>query len=256
MSVDNLYNEIFTTDDKAKAFDEIAKCYYDRNFGTMSKSDFEVLLFSIYIERILCIDDKKFGMYSDYELSKQLGITQSKVRNLKVKKQLQYPRTYDWKEAFVRVCENATYENGKIKVQIPDVNLYYEVKNAIEEAGGYIDISLTSNLLQVSPGYFLDLICIIADESEKASIEEKIQETLYDNCEYVNYIENMYNNKIDYEKFKKLPFGKSLAKIKTAGKILPILRDVLNGLSELEIITDENKIYKIIQLGLNLITEN
>ena len=94
-------------------------------------------------------------MYSDYELSKQLGITQSKVRNLKVKKQLQYPRTYDWKEAFVRVCENATYENGKIKVQIPDVNLYYEVKNAIEEAGGYIDISLTSNLLQVSRDIFL-----------------------------------------------------------------------------------------------------
>ena len=53
MSVDNLYNEIFTTDDKAKAFDEIAKCYYDRNFGTMSKSDLEVLLFSIYIDRIL-----------------------------------------------------------------------------------------------------------------------------------------------------------------------------------------------------------
>lgn len=185
-----------------------------------------------------------------------MGIPQSKVRNLKVKKQLQYPRDYKWKESFLKVCEHATYENGKIKIQIPDVNLYYEVKNAIEEAGGYIDIGRTSNLLQVSPGYFLDLICIIADESEKTSIEEKIQETLYNNREYVNYIENMYNNKIDYEKFKKLPFGKNLAKIKTAGKILPILRDVLNGLSELEIITDENKIYKIIQLGLNLITEN
>ena len=51
------YEEIFSVDEngqpsemetlknKAKAFDKIAERYYLGNFGTMQKSDFEVLLF-------------------------------------------------------------------------------------------------------------------------------------------------------------------------------------------------------------------
>ena len=48
------YNELFPNDAiKAKAFDEIAKQYYFCNFGTMQKSDSDVLLFSLYIDQIL-----------------------------------------------------------------------------------------------------------------------------------------------------------------------------------------------------------
>ena len=69
------YNEYFSQKDKAEAFDEIAKRYYFANFGTMSKSDLETLLFSIYIERILDVDQENLELYSDYTLSKQLGVT-------------------------------------------------------------------------------------------------------------------------------------------------------------------------------------
>lgn len=85
------YEELFSLEDKAKAFDMLAQNYYFGNFGTMQKSDFDLLMFSIYLERILEKSEDEIETFSDYELSKLLGITQSRVSTLKVKKQLRYP---------------------------------------------------------------------------------------------------------------------------------------------------------------------
>ena len=48
-------------------------------------------MFSIYLDGIMEHEEINMTAYSDYELSKLLGITQPKVSNLKVKKQLTYP---------------------------------------------------------------------------------------------------------------------------------------------------------------------
>ena len=83
------YYELFPDDHtKAAAFDRLARHFYDANFGTMAKADIEVFMFSEYIERILANEDCNFRDYSDYALSKWLGIPQSRVANLKVKNSL------------------------------------------------------------------------------------------------------------------------------------------------------------------------
>ena len=111
------YNELFPDDaTKAKAFDEIAKQYYLCNFGTMQKADIDVLLFSLYIDQILAKTEQNMETYNDYTLSKYLGITQSRISTLKVKKELKYPYPgFDWRESFKHVLDKAQYENGKIK---------------------------------------------------------------------------------------------------------------------------------------------
>ena len=150
------YEEFFPDEKtKARAFDKIAERYYCANFGTMTKSDFETLLFSIYLEQILNKNESDFSQYSDYTLSKLLGVTQSKISSLKVKKELLYPyEKFNWKESFRRISDKAVYENGKIKLFIPDRNLYLELKNAIEARGGFVEVQLTANLLQVPLSYF------------------------------------------------------------------------------------------------------
>ena len=129
------YKELFsTTESKADAFDQIAEKYYYANFGSTSKTNMDVLLFSIYLERILDNSEDQFASYSDYTLSKLLGITQSQVSNLKVKKELQYPYSaFSWKKSFERIVENYRYEKGKIKLYIPDKNLYLELKNVMRQ---------------------------------------------------------------------------------------------------------------------------
>lgn len=185
------YDKLFSDDSaKAKAFDEIAKQYYFRNFGTMQKADFEVLLFSIYLNQILGQTEENMQTYSDYILAKYLGIPQSKVSTLKVKKELKYPYSkFDWKKSFARVCENARYEGGKIKINISDRNLYLEIKNAIESAGGYVEVQLNPHLLQVTPQYFIDLALAVSDESDREELRKALKEQLVKKNVDVEYFE-------------------------------------------------------------------
>lgn len=81
------YQLLFPSErEKAAAFDAIAEQYYYGNFGRMQKTDFETLLFSLYLDRILDTSEEDMHTYSDYTLSRHLGITQAKISNLKVKK--------------------------------------------------------------------------------------------------------------------------------------------------------------------------
>lgn len=211
----NKYQALFFTDEeKARAFDKIAEKYYCMNFGSTSKSDLDVLMFSIYIEQILKQDEADLIAYSDYTLSKLLGITQSKVSNLKVRKQLLYPyEDFDWIVSLQRIADRAVFENGKIKLFIPDKNLYLEVKNAIEEEGGFVEVQLTSNLLQVRVEYFIDLILMLDKEKTREEARKIIKQKIESSDKDIKIIEQQ-------------PFGKALANV-TIDVLIEIIDDCI-----------------------------
>ena len=222
------YNKLFPdAETKAKAFDMIAEEVYFCNFGRMSKSDMETLLFSLYIDRILDSAEADFSAYSDYTLSKYLGITQSKVSNLKVKKELLYPyEKFDWRTSFKRVVEKARYEEGKIVINIPDRNLYLEIKNAVEVSGGYVDVSLNQSLLKVSPDYFIDLMLAVSDENDRETIRANLKKQIK-------------SKNFDKEYLEKMSFGEYIKKngkelgieflIEVIGKSIPGIGPIVSG---------------------------
>ena len=185
------YHELFPDDaSKAAAFDKIAEVFYFGNFGRLQKSDIETLLFSIYLEQILDKYEEDIFSYSDYTLSKYLGITQSKICNLKVRKELQYPyEKFDWRISFQRLINNARYEDGKIKIYIPDKNLFLEIKNAIEISGGFIEYQYSSTLLQVRPEYFINLMWAVSTEHDRDFIRENLKQQLSDTNLDTDYLE-------------------------------------------------------------------
>ena len=198
----NRYNQYFSEEDKAKAFDKIAERYYFANFGTMAKTDMETLLFSIYLEQILEQSEPDIDAYSDYRLSKILGIPQTKVSSLKVKKELAYPyQGFDWRESLARFSSRAVYEKQRIKLFLPDRNLYLEVKNAIETNGGFVEVQLTQNLLQVRVEYFLDLMVALSPESDRAGLRTELWNLLK---------QNMRERDQDIAGLEKESFGQAL----------------------------------------------
>lgn len=77
-------------------FDKIANEFYNSNFGSLSKPEMELMMFDFYIKKMMSncrSDDDTFdySLCSDYKISIDLGITQQRVRNLKVKNQLVNP---------------------------------------------------------------------------------------------------------------------------------------------------------------------
>lgn len=163
-------NEKYTTlfpsiESKATAFDKIADMFYDKNFSSATKSEIELQMFSIYMDATIKQCEYENGTIdynacSDYEMGKELGIPQEKIRTLKIKKQARYPVEFDWKKSLLSVKDSVRYDKGKNKIIIPtrDPNLYNEIRNYIENHGGYIEIQRSGNVVQIRPEHYFMLM--------------------------------------------------------------------------------------------------
>lgn len=148
----------FTDSEKIAAFDKIAELYFKQNFGSTSKADLETLLFSEYIESRIA---QKLS-FDDYNLSKELGITQSRIRSLKERKELKYPHSgFSWEDAFADAVEHAKYDKNDhyVKMIIQDINVMNEVRHCIEEKGWYDECSLNRKLLRIPLDCFTEICC-------------------------------------------------------------------------------------------------
>ena len=160
----------FTTEEKCAVFDKIEAQYFNKNFGSMTKSDFETLLFSEYIEHCIRND----VAVDDYSLSKSLGITQNRIRSLKERKELKYPYTsQNWKTAFATSVKNAKYDaqTRHVKMIIQDVSVMNEVRNFIEINGWYDECSLNKKLLNIPLDCFVE-ICYESSNFENVFSDE------------------------------------------------------------------------------------
>ena len=160
----------WTAEEKAAAFDRLAEKYYDRNFGSMKKTDMDVMMFSFFIEH----RRKNGESLDDYSFAKVLGIPESAVRNLKVKKELQYPTEgYDWKDAFIQTIPYAKYDDRKalVKVSISDPNVKRGVENYMEHNHLFTEYQLNPKLLQMRADHFVELCAALFAEGYGADGE-------------------------------------------------------------------------------------
>ena len=121
---DELYDSDTLTKKKAEAFDKLAALFYNRNFGSASKSEIELMMFSILMDAM--IDKYKntdevldYNACSDYRIGAMLGIPQEKVRTLKVKKQARYPKPFKWQDSLKTIKDQIVYDETNKKIIIP-----------------------------------------------------------------------------------------------------------------------------------------
>lgn len=178
----------FTDEEKIKCFDELSEQFYNANFGTLSKTEFELMMFRFYLEKLISINKFEDGTIdyvkcSDYKISKDLGITQQRVKNLKIKNQLTHPIDFQWEKALAKLTKNARYDQNtkRITLNIPDPNLYLEIQNFIEDNGAYIEKQLNSKVLQLRAEYYIDLIVALEPEEKRKTIIKSLKKLFKDN---------------------------------------------------------------------------
>lgn len=188
---------IFTDEEKIQFFDELKKNFMGKNFSRITKSDVEILLFHFYIRKLItmnCNDDNiiDYSGCSDYILSNELGITQQRVRNLKIKNQLIYREDFDWKKSFSSIVQNARYDEkkGKIIIGIPDPNLYIEIQNHLENQGQYIETQLNRKVMQIRVEYFIDLVLSIGTEEDRKEVIKELKKQFKKQNKDKKYFEN------------------------------------------------------------------
>ena len=191
--------DFFDEKSKCAAFDKIAEQFFHKNFGSMQKSEFELLLFSIYTDRLAELskntESQTLAKCDDYTISKELGITQRVVNNLKIKKALKYPKNdgASWKEELPSIISNASYENGKIKLYIENPVVRMELEHILVNQGNFADYAFNPHVLSLTPPCFLDILPLISEsggEEIKKSIIKGIAENAREEKELLEKIES------------------------------------------------------------------
>lgn len=139
----------FSEHEAAEAFHKIASRFYERNFGAASKTEIELIMFGILVE--------KAPELSDLALAKRLGITPQMVSNRRTKLALRNDlESCDWAESLLKVLDSGTYvlretKSGcEMKIMFPSKMAVYEFEDALRGCGHYFDNSFNS-LVVVAP---------------------------------------------------------------------------------------------------------
>lgn len=178
----------FSDEEKQQLFEDISNMYFKKNFGSVSKADLETYLFSFYIEHLLD-NDKEFD---DYTIGRDLGLTISRVRSLKERKELKYPRKgYDWKEDFLKCAEYAKYDSAKhlIKFTISDVNVIKDARNFFIKNGKYDEYQLNPTLFQCRLDTFIEM-CELIGKEENSEFKIKLREDFQKSKELEEFLQS------------------------------------------------------------------
>lgn len=137
------YREVFKNEG---LFLEVASLYYDKNFGTISKSETDLFMFKILYRKM---QDKTGKKPSEFELAKMLGISKQKIRNMIEKMELKYPIAVNttWQNEVAKLFGTNAFQCGgsdeEFLLFIDDVVLRYEIENFL--ASNYLPTEYTLN---------------------------------------------------------------------------------------------------------------
>lgn len=155
----------FSPEAKIRAFDRIAACCLNHNFGTLGKADFELLLFSIYLDNA-----RETGAPTDdYTISRELGLTQQRVRGLKIKQHLRDGNDIDWKRMLAQQASKPHYSQDEryIMLTFDEPAVMIEVQHYIEQKGGFVDFSFNPKVLKMPIQSFALLMVELGIEKDE-----------------------------------------------------------------------------------------
>ncbi len=113
----------------------------------MNKNDFEVFIFNEWF--------KKHSSLSDYAISRQLRIPESKVKRLKYEAAIVFSADQDknqLEDEFITDLQNAKYKNedGKLRFLVHNKLVRQFINDILEKDGRFLDSSLTSSTVSMS----------------------------------------------------------------------------------------------------------
>ena len=118
--------------------------YLEKGFGSMNKNDFEVAIFNEILK------EDKYKNLSDYKLSVELRIPESKVKRLRYEANLKYQKDdslYLIKFLEILSKQNVNNEGDNIKLIVTDKSLRQYIKNAMYEENLIVDTSFNTDIV-------------------------------------------------------------------------------------------------------------
>lgn len=162
--------------DKEQFANDFIKVYNQKGFGSMNKSDFEILLFNLL---------KKYGNLkgmSKHEMSLELQIPESKIRRLDYESELKYASHNEtqMKADFLAILSKSKLraDLNKIEFIIESQFLRSSISAKLKELGHYDDGSFNAEIIKIHYESFIDLITYLLPKEEIETIVKECKKQL------------------------------------------------------------------------------
>ncbi len=146
--------------------EEFVRAYVQRGFGSMNKNDFEVWIFSQLMQ-------ERLRGKSNYDISLELRLPESKVKRLAYEAQLRYPSGVSYKEQLSEALRKAkmSKDNNYLCFPIENIALRNYLSNILKNKGSYIDSSFNSEIVKINVEDFAIIL-----EAVDAEVANKLKE--------------------------------------------------------------------------------
>ena len=148
-----------------KAFSELLRDYLTPAYGSISKRDFDILLF---------IKLQQLGIFSKnpelYELVSELRVTRAKARNLLYESKLRQTSKSELDEELKQLLQNPIFlkDNDKIGIEIDNPYLIDHLRARLKQLNHITDGSFSPELVRLTTDAFVALFeSYLPDESRK-----------------------------------------------------------------------------------------
>ena len=151
---------------------DIIRRYLNRGFGSMNKNDFEVWIFNYLLQN-------DFNAKTNFDISIELGIPESKVKRLRYEASLKYgdpKNTAQYNKAFLSLLNNVTLKKGSDKIiqfAVEDLQLRKYLDSILKKKGLFSDTSFNTEVITITIGDLAVLLDETCTQKEKEIIMKK-----------------------------------------------------------------------------------
>lgn len=164
---------VFNSPDSAQKFAiEFMEAYLQNGFGRMSKTEIDILIFHL-------LSDEVFSSFSNYELSRVLKISGTKVANLKYEASLRYSKYDDdtLKDEFAKIVDRSKFKVDKDKITFCIENKLVRsyIDDQLKLAGSFSDTSFNRELVTIHSDMLLELLKQLYGEDKVIKLENLLK---------------------------------------------------------------------------------
>ena len=154
------------------------KIYLQNGFGRMSKTELDIMVFHL-------LASTSFSSCSNYELSRILKISETKVKTLRYEANLRYGNHDDdtLKREFASIIENNNFKvvGDKIIICIEDKLLRNYLDYSLKSIGSFSDTSFNSELMTIHCDMFVDLLKYLYGDKAYYQLENELKKNKINN---------------------------------------------------------------------------
>lgn len=153
------------------AFKELMADYLTPAFGSISKRDFEILLF---------MKLQSLGVFEKnpeiYDLVTQLRVTRTKARNLLYESKLRHTTSLELDEELRKIVQNPIFlkDNDKIGIEIENPFLIDHLRSKLKKLNHITDGSFSPELVRLTTTAYIALFESLLPKDSKESIKRAL----------------------------------------------------------------------------------